>query len=266
MEDDDDELQRLQQTLVCQKETWTALECKYLRPECLTRYLIGSGNNFDLAVQMILDTLKWREEQQVDFNSITQHKSHFSTGKIYPFGKDKDGNSIIYMKLRLDPPDDVEGKVPFFTWNFEYLLNKTDGRISWIVDCAGFPYYYLYAGHLNMAYTVANMLANNYPERLGTLFFVNIPWLFRSFWAISSQWVKPVTKDKVCLVSSYDVLLDKIDASELEMEYGGTNDFQFDAEELYQKFMEEENVWLEENKRLAQIIVQNPSWPVEELV
>eukprot|EP01126_Amoeba_proteus_P052382 TRINITY_DN6321_c0_g1_i6.p2 TRINITY_DN6321_c0_g1~~TRINITY_DN6321_c0_g1_i6.p2 ORF type:complete len:118 (-),score=32.09 TRINITY_DN6321_c0_g1_i6:115-468(-) len=117
-----------------------------------------------------------------------------------------------------------------------------------------------------MAYTVANMLANNYPERLGTLFFVNIPWLFRSFWAISSQWVKPVTKDKVCLVSSYDVLLDKIDASELEMEYGGTNDFQFDAEELYQKFMEEENVWLEENKRLAQIIVQNPSWPVEELV
>jgi hypothetical protein len=62
-----------------------------------------------------------------------------------------------------------------------------------------------------MAYTVAHMLANNYPERLvialfyltikGTIFIVNAPWLFTSFWNLCSQWLKPVTKDKVCFVN-----------------------------------------------------------------
>eukprot|EP01127_Copromyxa_protea_P015945 TRINITY_DN4669_c0_g1_i1.p1 TRINITY_DN4669_c0_g1~~TRINITY_DN4669_c0_g1_i1.p1 ORF type:complete len:269 (+),score=51.47 TRINITY_DN4669_c0_g1_i1:20-826(+) len=255
-------IQTLKDTLLLEKTEWTALECRFLAKDCLNRFLIGCGDDVTLACNNILDTLKWRKEEAVDFNELSQHRFHFAMGKVYCNGKDKAGYPLMVMRPRFDPQDGLEGKVPFFTWNFEDCIHRYNGKISWLVDCNGFPYHYLYKGHIAMAYTVANMLANNYPERLGTVYIVNAPWLFSSFWAMCSQWLKPVTKDKVCFVSKLSDLQDKIDSHELEIEYGGTNEYKFNEEELYQKHVAEDKIRLAENHRLNNIKVEHPDWPL----
>jgi len=70
---------------------------------------------------------------------------------------------------------------------------------------------------------VSKFDAEHYPERMGSLFIVNPPWIFPALYAIVKAFLDPVTKAKIHVLSGDPraVLLEHIDADQLPIEYGG---------------------------------------------
>lgn len=63
-----------------------------------------------------------------------------------------------------------------------------------------------------------------YPERLGALFIINAPWIFKPLWAILKPWLDPVTREKFHVLGSdyLPTLLRYVDIDQIPNEYGGT--------------------------------------------
>lgn len=63
-----------------------------------------------------------------------------------------------------------------------------------------------------------------YPERLGHLFLINAPWIFKPVWAIISHWIDPVTREKFHILGSdyQSTLKEFIPEDQIPVEHGGT--------------------------------------------
>lgn len=66
-------------------------------------------------------------------------------------------------------------------------------------------------------YTTLDIDQTFYPERLGQLFLVNAPWVFKGLWTMIKPWVDPVTVQKfiICSDNGAKELLKEIDAAVL---------------------------------------------------
>lgn len=68
---------------------------------------------------------------------------------------------------------------------------------------------------------------NNYAERNGRAILINAPYIFSVCWAVISAMLDSATNAKVQILSSErfwrPLLLEAMDASEIPVEYGGTN-------------------------------------------
>lgn len=66
---------------------------------------------------------------------------------------------------------------------------------------------------------------HNYPEMLGHLYIVNIPWLFNAGWKIIKPWLEPHTIEKITILQNHEFkqkLLEQIEADQLPEFLGGT--------------------------------------------
>ncbi|XP_042065691.1 phosphatidylinositol transfer protein 3-like [Salvia splendens] len=90
-----------------------------------------------------------------------------------------------------------------------------------IVDMKG----YGYANNDVRAFIAAlSILQDYYPERLGKMFFVHVPSLFKAAWKIISPFVDKNTKNKIAFLESKNlkaVMGQDIDESQLPELYGG---------------------------------------------
>lgn len=66
-----------------------------------------------------------------------------------------------------------------------------------------------------------------YPERLGLLFLINAPWIFKPLWSLISRWIDPHTCEKFhVLGADYAPTLKQfIDEDQIPIEYGGTAEY-----------------------------------------
>lgn len=68
-------------------------------------------------------------------------------------------------------------------------------------------------------------LQNHYPERLGTLYVVNHPFVVNMTWKMVKPWLEPTTVDKIqfCDINK---LLQAFDRKHLPSRLGGTSNFE----------------------------------------
>eukprot|EP00435_Cladocopium_sp_Y103_P070160 s172_g34.t1 len=73
------------------------------------------------------------------------------------------------------------------------------------------------------------VMQDHYPERLGSAFFVNTPWLLHSFFTAASAFLDPVTLAKFNFVSedTSQTMEQHFDLSALEKSFGGCDDEPF---------------------------------------
>jgi hypothetical protein len=72
---------------------------------------------------------------------------------------------------------------------------------------------------------VLNILQNHYVERLGRGLVVNMPWWINAFFSGITPFMDPITRDKIRFNPK---LTELIDANQLDKEYGGDYNFEFD--------------------------------------
>jgi len=163
-------------------------------------------------------------------------------GKMYKNGLDKIGRPVIYMKPGKDNTGapEKEVKVKYLVYLLEKAIKSMDEskgveKIIWIIDYAGFSQLTGFT-MTKVSKEIVDILQNHYPERLGIAFINNAPWVWTLFWRMISPFLNEVTKNKVRMIGKdKSSILEVVDGDVLEEPYGGTNHFQYNFDEHWQK-------------------------------
>jgi len=112
-------------------------------------------------------------------------------------------------------------------------------KLTWIVDFGGSIIPGGLEENIKLSRDVINVMQNHYPERLAMGFILNPPLPFYALWKILSAFVDPNTNRKIHFLrnkKSFHVLLQYISPDQLEIPYGGTNDFVFTEQYWKQRY------------------------------
>ena len=77
--------------------------------------------------------------------------------------------------------------------------------------------------------------SNYFPERLGYMYIINSPWIFKPLWAMIRPWLdqNTVAKIRIFGYNDYqDALKEVIDEDQIPKEYGGTADWRLPGRPL----------------------------------
>jgi len=222
----------------------------------LLRYLNAWEWNVDNTKKAIKATHQWYNEYQAHKISAKEIEHHFKQGKNYHNGLDKQGRQIVYMRIKLDTPEDSPGKLKIMLYQMERSIRRISilkqqgipvaDQIVWIVDCTGFSM--RYNAEVKMAMQLLHCVTNHYPERLGMLYLLDTPWIWSAFWNIFVNFLTKSTVQKIMFISGTQktqALLDGIDAEHLEEEYGGQNQFKYDHDTYFDQLIKEEESWFQ---------------------
>ncbi|KAJ0974603.1 hypothetical protein J5N97_016568 [Dioscorea zingiberensis] len=193
----------------------------------LRRFLRARDLDLEKASNLFLKYLKWRKEAiPKGFISESEVQNDIAQKKMFMQGFDKRGCPIgivlagkhYYSKRDLDE----------FKRFVVYILEKLCDRIprgqekfTAIGDLQGWGY-----SNCDIRAYLASLdiLQNNYPERLGKVFLVHVPYLFMKAWKIIYPFIDKNTRKKIVFVEDKNLketLLEDIDEDQLPEIYGG---------------------------------------------
>lgn len=204
----------------------------------LAKFVRARNLNVDDAEKMLIATLKWRDEFNVNevVNEQFDEKIFGSLGRIS--GKDKEGCPVVYNLYGANKDlnavfGDVDRflrwRVAFMEKSIELLDFEDIDQMVQVHDYEGVSMMSRTTNQKAAASRASALFQDYYPEFLSRKFFVNVPsvmawvfWLFKPF--LSAK-----TMEKFSMVGPGPktigaVLLPIIDAQELPKRYGGEAD------------------------------------------
>lgn len=190
---------------------------------------------------MLQNTIKWRDEFKLkelhedSWNNIISVEN--STGKMYVRGFDKEGHVLIYMKPRFENTNDHNGNIKHLVYTMERAvkcMEKTgQEKLSLVIDYDGFSL--MNSPPMKTSRETLSVLQDHYPERLHRAYCIRPPYIFYGFFKVISPFIDPVTKDKMCMLTTAEMnsatnrLYQDVDRSVLEPCVGGTDDRPFES-------------------------------------
>ncbi|CAM0875932.1 unnamed protein product [Alopecurus aequalis] len=193
----------------------------------LRRFLRARGHEIAKASAMFLKYLAWKRAAK-PHGPITDDevRNELVQEKHYVQGHDRMGRPMLYLfgarhfvgKRDLDE----------FKRYIIYILDNTctklpvgQERYSSVVDLRGVGY-----ANCDIRAMLASLdiVQNNYPERLGRVFLIHVPYVFMALWKMVYPFIDENTKKKFVFVADRDLdtmLRDAIDVSQLPEEFGG---------------------------------------------
>jgi ribosomal protein S6E (S10) len=210
----------------------------------LLRYLKARKWDVDAALSQLLETMHWRSNGGVGklLCCPDPHEDIYQnyTPHLY-FGHDKEGRPISWDRtgqvrvaelLQQLTPEDVNARhVRHMELQIQRMKessaeqHKPVTQLVWIMDLKGLSMKPDSQGTKLFKNTIT-IDQTYYPERLGHLFIINAPWVFKPIWAIIRPWIDPNTREKIhiCGENYHAVLKEFIDSDQIPKEYGGTSD------------------------------------------
>ncbi|KAG7094001.1 hypothetical protein E1B28_007630 [Marasmius oreades] len=201
----------------------------------LMKFLRARNLNPSAAHDMLLATLRWRDEFNVEAacQEIFPEDVFGQIGKIY--GKDKEGRPVVYnvyggnkdiKKVFGDVDRFLRWRVAFMEKGLKSLDFETVDQQIQVHDYEGVSMTSRDANSKNAASQASSIFGAHYPELLYKKFFVNVPsylaWIFWVFKPILPA--ATLAKMSVVATGSHAIgkaLLPYIDESQLPKRYGG---------------------------------------------
>lgn len=201
----------------------------------LMKFLRARELNVENATDMMISTLKWREEFKMDelANDESLQEAFSSVGHI--FGKDKDGRPVTY-NIYGGPEETAAtfADVPkFLRWRVQLMERgiaaidfvNVDSMIQ-IHDHAGATLSSRTANTKAAATQATTIFQDHYPEFLFKKFYINVPTLMAWIFWLFKPIISATTLAKLNVVGSGTTatsaaLLPFIDPKELPKRYGG---------------------------------------------
>ncbi|XP_042500969.1 phosphatidylinositol transfer protein 3-like [Macadamia integrifolia] len=193
----------------------------------IRRFLRARDLDIEKASALFLKYLKWRHSF-VPNGSIPESEiqNHLSQNKLFMQGLDKKGRPIVLILAARHFP--AKGGVDAFKRFAVYSLDRICARMPegqekfvGIADLEGWGYSNSdIRGYLG----ALSILQDCYPERLGKLILIHVPYLFMKAWKIVYPFIDKKTRDKIVFVENKKLmsnLVDDIDESQLPEIYGG---------------------------------------------
>lgn len=180
---------------------------------------------------MLVKYLQWKREVKPSGRAIADEevRGELAQEKLYMQGYDRQGRPLVYgFGARHFP---ARRDLDEFKRYVVYVLDRTCARLGGnggqekfaaVADLQGWGYY----GNCDIrAYVAAlEIMQNYYPERLGRVFLIHVPYVFMAAWKIIYPFIDDNTKKKFVFVADKDLhatLRDAIDDSNLAEDYGG---------------------------------------------
>jgi hypothetical protein len=103
-------------------------------------------------------------------------------------------------------------------------FNKYIGKQTVIMDMKGMSFWPR-AGGVSVFKRILLIDSKYYPELLANHFIINAPFIFTGVWAMIKPWLDPITAAKINVMGKHylPTLLEKIDAAQIPIEFGGTS-------------------------------------------
>ncbi|KAF5192737.1 Phosphatidylinositol transfer protein [Thalictrum thalictroides] len=195
----------------------------------LRRFLRARNLDIEKSSSLFLKYLKWRREfVPRGFISESEITKDLAAKKFFLQGLDKDGRPIGVVLVAKHFPGKGKVGVDEFKRFVVYFLDKACSRMEGgqekfliIADLQGWGYSNFdlrgYVGAISI-------LQDCYPERLGKLLLVHVPYIFMAAWKMIYPFIDNNTRKKIAFVDNKKLsstLLQYIDDSQIPETYGG---------------------------------------------
>ncbi|KAI0066633.1 CRAL/TRIO domain-containing protein [Artomyces pyxidatus] len=206
------------------------------RPDTLPRYMRAAKWKLEDAKKRIQGTLEWRREFKPELIPPEEVKIEAATGKIILTGFDLDGRPIIYMRPGLENTETSNRQLRHLVYVLERakdLMPPGQESLMIIVDYKSTTL--RTNPSISVARKVLTILQYHYVETLGRAIVVNLPRLLSFFYRGISPFLDPVTRDKMRFNPD---LFELIPKEQLDADFGGDYEFEFDHEEYWQTLID----------------------------
>jgi hypothetical protein len=200
----------------------------------LLRWLRARKWQVTSAVQLMMDTLKWRHEWGLR-KLMAKGESELileecASGKMYYMGKDKAGRPVSYFHIEehIRGQFSNEATEKFLVLFMEIGRDLAEPLIeegTVVLDMGNIS-----SKNLDYQYIkfMINAMQSYYPECLGNALVVNAPWTFSAVWSIVRRWLDPVVESKVRFIKDSSGLAEYIDPAAIPRRLEGSQmDFKF---------------------------------------
>ncbi|KAH9329172.1 hypothetical protein KI387_001280, partial [Taxus chinensis] len=165
----------------------------------LLRFLHARDYKVEKATQFFLKYLKWRRAfVPLGYIPESQVSNELEKKKIFIQGLDKQGRPIgVILAARHYPFDrDLEEFKRLVVYGFDKIcgsMPRGQEKFIIIADLEGWGYR---NSDIRGSLISIEMLQDFYPERLGKVFMIHVPYLFWALWKMIYPFIDKVTKEK----------------------------------------------------------------------
>lgn len=174
---------------------------KYIR-----RFLMHHDNDQKLSLEMVMDTLKWRHENQC--NAVTKEsipQEFFDKGALFIHNRDKDGCKMLIFSVRLHQKGtlDMDQLKRFLIYWLERLEREEKGE--WITVFFDMCDTGMKNMDMEFIQYMINLFKSYYPWVLNYIIVFEMPWLLNAMWKIIKTWLPPKSIQKIKFVDKKSV-------------------------------------------------------------
>lgn len=194
----------------------------------IRRFLHARDLDIDKASAMFLKYLKWRKTFTPNGTiSVSEVQNEIAQNKMFMQGSDKSGRPIAVVfggRHFCNKKGGLEEFKRFVVFGLDKLCSRMpSGQEKFVVigDLQGWGYS---CSDIRGYLAALSILQDYYPERLGKLFIVHVPYVFMTVWKMVYPFIDEKTKKKIVFVENKQLkstLLKDIDENELPEVYGG---------------------------------------------
>ncbi|CAI0446770.1 unnamed protein product [Linum tenue] len=193
----------------------------------LRRFLRARDLDVEKAAAMFVKYLKWRAAfVPKGYISASEIANEMEQNKMFLQGTDRQGRPVAlvfgarHFQNKIGGLDEFK-QIYIYTCRSACRMGGGQEKFVVIGDLEGWGY----ANSDIRGYLAAlNILQDYYPERLGKLFIVHVPYVFMAVWKVVCPFIDTNTRKKIVFVENKNLkstLLEDIDESQIPDIYGG---------------------------------------------
>ncbi|XP_074601015.1 motile sperm domain-containing protein 2-like [Brevipalpus obovatus] len=156
----------------------------------IRRFLIHNAGDPDLALDGLINCLKWREE--IKIRSISDRhfpEELYRVGALFQYSVDQNKVPTLYIRLKLVRrlPAIQDLIKLFIAYNFNAIDTAAHGQ-GWglIIDFDGAG---IQNADMDLAKFIVFSLKCYFPSSLSYVFCLDFPWFLRAFWSVVKAWL-----------------------------------------------------------------------------
>ncbi|KAH7865139.1 hypothetical protein Vadar_002765 [Vaccinium darrowii] len=193
----------------------------------IRRFLRARDRDIEKASAMVLKYLKWKRTfMPTGSISASEIATDLEQKKVFTQGLDITGRPIMvaFAGRHFPRKGGLEEFKRFVVFSIDKVCSRMpegQEKFAFIGDLEGWGYANSDIHGLVGALTI---LQDYYPERLGKLFLIHVPYIFMALWKVVYPFIDNNTKKKIVFVDNKKLkstLLEDIDESQLPEIYGG---------------------------------------------
>jgi len=191
------------------------------------------GNQVDEAVNMIIETFKWRKKFGVDEISIdTINKEFFKKGALYTHNRDKDGKILFIFEVRnhVRGVENMDELKKFFVYLMEKIDRDEEGekKFSLLFNCNGSG-----LKNVDMIFIafIINCFKFYYPYMVNYILILDIPMIMNVAWMVVKNLLPSHEEGMVNFVTRRNIS-EFLDRSKYLEAWGGSDMWTYSPQEF----------------------------------